>query len=192
MWRIRVGRWCPYCGLIGPVIDYPTRPLRGSVVVLRPFRKDDFDAAVAAGDDVTSAWGSSLPASDGAGVVAYFDECRRDGVLLHFVVADRTTDEYLGEAMIVFGEHAVGEVGCLISPGARRRGFAVDALELLVDWAFATLGLARIQVFVAATNAAGLALVARAGFRREGVLRSYLELDGQRIDAVVCSRLPGE
>jgi RimJ/RimL family protein N-acetyltransferase len=31
----------------------------------------------------------------------------------------------------------------------------------------------------------------RAGFRREGVLRSYLEADGARFDAVVLSLVPG-
>jgi [ribosomal protein S5]-alanine N-acetyltransferase len=52
--------------------------------------------------------------------------------------------------------------------------------------------LARVHVFVAVTNVAGLALAERAGFRREGVLRGYLELDGARVDAVVLSRLPDD
>jgi RimJ/RimL family protein N-acetyltransferase len=131
-----------------------------------------------------------MPAGDAHDVVAYFEACRNDGVLLHLVIADPSGDRYLGEVMIVFDEHDVGEVGCLVTPGARRRGCGVEALELLVRWAFGTLGLARVQVFVAATNAAGLALAQRAGFRREGVLRDHLELDGVRVDAVVLGRLP--
>jgi RimJ/RimL family protein N-acetyltransferase len=160
--------------------------------VLRPFRVDDFEAALAAGNDAASVWGSPMPADGGADVVAYFDECRRDGVLLHLVIADAASDEYLGEVMIVFGEHGVGEVGCLVAPGARRRGCAAEALELLVRWAFDRVGLARVQVFVAVTNAAGLALARRAGFRSEGVLRAYLELDGARVDAVLLARLHGD
>ena len=63
---------------------------------------------------------------------------------------------------------------------------------MLTDWAFAALGLGRVQVFVAPENVAALELAERAGFRREGVLRSYWEIDGARLDVVVLARLPGD
>jgi RimJ/RimL family protein N-acetyltransferase len=178
--------------MIGSGIDYPEPPLAGSAVVLRPFRIEDFEAALAAGDHAETIWGSPMPAGDPGDVVAYFEACRHDGVLLHLVIADPDDDRYLGEVMIVFDERDVAEVGCLVAPAARQRGCGAEALELLARWAFDTLGLARVQVFVAATNAAGLALAHRAGFRREGVLRDHLELDGVRVDAVVLGRLPGD
>jgi len=123
-------------------------------------------------------------------VVEFYEQCRRDGALVHLVIAGRADDDYLGEAMVALGEHGVGEVGCCLVPGARGRGIATDALRRLTDWAFASLGLGRVQVFVAPENAAALRLAQRAGFRREGVLRSYWEEDGARLDAVVLSRLP--
>ena len=132
----------------------------------------------------------SLPAGDGVSVVEFYERCRRDGDLLHLVVASRADDGYLGEAMVALGEHEVGEVGCCLVPGARGRGIALETLRLLTDWAFATLGLRRVQAFVAPENVAALRLAERAGFRREGVLRSYWEADGARLDAVVLSRLP--
>ncbi len=133
-----------------------------------------------------------MPADDGAGVASSYEDGRSDGVLLHLVIADRTTDGYLGEVMVVFGEHRVGEVGCVVSPGARGRGVAVEAFGLLCDWALGPLGLARLEVFVAADNAGGLRLSERTGFRHEGVLRSYGEHDGGRFDAIVLSLLPGD
>jgi RimJ/RimL family protein N-acetyltransferase len=133
-----------------------------------------------------------MPAGDADGVIGYFEECRRAGQLLHLVIADRTTDVYLGEVMVAFGEHGVAELGCLLAPEARGRGCAAEALDLVARWAFDSLGMARVQVFVAETNAAGLALAERTGFRREGVLRAYLELDESRVDAVILSRLPGD
>jgi RimJ/RimL family protein N-acetyltransferase len=159
---------------------------------LRPFRVEDYEAALAAGSGEATVWGSPMPADDARGVVEYLEACRRDRVMFHFVVADRVSDDYLGEVMIVFAEHAVAEVGCLVAPEARRRGRGAEALELLVRWAFDTLGVARIQVVVATTNAAGLALALRGGFRKEGVLRAYLELDGCRVDAVMLSLLPDD
>ena len=132
----------------------------------------------------------ALPAAGGAGVVEFYEACRQEGGLLHLVIADRESDAYLGEAMVVLGEHQVGEVGCCLVPAARGCGIATEALRLLTDWAFATLELGRVQVFVAPENVAALELAGRAGFRREGVLRSYWEIAGERLDVVVLSRLP--
>ena len=97
-----------------------------------------------------------LPAADGAGVVAFYEACRREGSLLHLVIADRVTDAYLGEMMLALGEHRVGELGCCLVPAARGRGIATEALVALTDWAFAELGLGRVQVFVAPENVAAL------------------------------------
>ena len=91
---------------------------------------------------------------------------------------------------MVLGEHRVGELGCGVVRAARGRGIATEALRLLSDWALDTLGLGRLEVFVAPQNPAALRLAERAGFRREGVLRAYWEGEEERVDAVVLSRLP--
>ena len=93
---------------------------------------------------------------------------------------------------MALGEHRVGEVGCCLVPAARGGGIATEMLRMLTDWAFAALGLGRVQVFVAPENVAALGLAERAGFRREGVLRSYWEIEGERLDVVVLARLPGD
>lgn len=173
-------------------MPYPDPPLVGTTVILRPFRSEDFELAVAVDPDPVSAvWVPPMPADDGDGVVAYYEECRADGVLLHLVIADRDDDRYLGEVMVALGEHRVAEVGCVVAPTARGRGVAVEAFGLLADWALhpAGLGLARLQVFVAEQNPGGLRLSERTGFLREGVLRSYGEVDGVRFDAIVLGRL---
>ena len=72
--------------------------------------------------------GAGATGADGAGVVAFYADCRRDGGLLHLVIADRVTDAYLGEAMLALSEHGVGEVGCCVVPAARRRGMATEAV----------------------------------------------------------------
>lgn len=160
---------------------------------MRPFRADDFHAATEIGHDAATAqWVPALPAADGPGVAAFFEECRRAGEMLHLVIADRLDDAYLGEVMIALGEHEVGELGCGVVPAARRRGVATEAFGLLADWAIDTLGLPRLQVVVAQVNLPARRLAERTGFRREGVLRSYLDTDGTRHDAVVLSRLPDD
>jgi ribosomal-protein-alanine N-acetyltransferase len=161
--------------------------------VLRPFREDDFGAALELEQDAAAArWVPALPAADGDGVVAFYADCRREGGLLHLVIADRVTDGYLGEAMLALSEHGVGEVGCCVVPAARGRRVATEAIVALTNWSFAALGLGRVQVFVATENVVALRLAESAGFLREGVLRSYWEVDGERVDVLVLSRLPGD
>jgi RimJ/RimL family protein N-acetyltransferase len=133
-----------------------------------------------------------LPAADGAGVVAFFDACRRQGSLLHLVIADPVTDAYLGEMTLALGEHRVGELGLGLVPVARGRGIATEALVALTDWAFAELDLGRMQVFVAPENVAAHRLAERAGFRSEGVLRAYWEDGDTRLDVVVLARIPAD
>ena len=62
--------------------------------------------------------------------------------------------------------------------------------RLLTDWSFTTLGLGRVQVFVAPENVPALRLAQSAGFQREGVLRSYWEIGEERVDAVILARVP--
>jgi len=175
------------------MLPYPDPLLAGTTFVLRPFRADDFDAAVEFGNDESTArWVPALPAADGAGAVEFFDACRDAGEMVHLVIADRAGDSYLGEVTVVLGEPGVGELGCGVVPAARGRGVATEAFRLLAAWAFDTLGLGRLQVFVALVNTPALRLAERAGFRHEGLLRAYWENDGARLDTVVLSRLPGD
>jgi len=119
--------------------------------------------------------------------MAFVEQCRIDGEMLHLVIADVSDDAYLGEVMVVIGEHNVGELGCGLVPSARGRGIATGALRLLAQWSLRSLGLGRVQVFVAEENEPALRLAERAGFCHEGVLRDYVEHDGVRFDTVVLS-----
>lgn len=176
---------------IEKAIPYPEPPLEGEAFVLRPFQESDFEAALRLEQDAAAArWVPALPAADGAEVAAFYDECRLDGTLLHLVIADRTSDAYLGEVMLALSEHRVGEVGCSVVPVARGRGVATEALVALTDWSFSTLGLGRVQVFVAPENEPALRLAQSAGFQREGVLASYWEIGEERVDAVILARIP--
>ena len=54
----------------------------------------------------------------------------------------------------------------------------------------ATLPLFRLQVTTDPGNLASQGVAERAGFRREGLLRSYVEIKGRPRDRVMYSRLP--
>jgi RimJ/RimL family protein N-acetyltransferase len=77
---------------------------------------------------------------------------------------------------------------------ARRRGLATRAVRLLTRWAIAGAGVRRIEALVEPGNRASLRVLERCSFRREGLLRDYLDLagDGRRGDAYVYSLIPGD
>jgi RimJ/RimL family protein N-acetyltransferase len=177
---------------IAVAIPFPDPQLRGPTFALRPFRPDDFERAVAFADPSSEPWVQPLPAGDATAVAEFFEEHRIAGEMLQLVIAASDDERYLGEVMLNVGEDNVGELGCGIVEGARGRGIATQALRLLADWSLASLGLGRVQVIVARENTAALRLAERAGFQREGVLRSYREHDGVRFDTVMLSRLPDD
>ncbi len=143
-------------------------------------------------DPVTARSVSPLPAIDPADVVEMFEQYRSDGELLHLVIAELGSDSYLGEVMVMVGEHQTGEFGCGVVPRARGRGIATTALRMFARWSVTALDVRRLQALVALENVPALRLVERVGFHREGVLRAYWEHDGQRLDVVMFSILPDE
>ncbi|MDO5731106.1 GNAT family N-acetyltransferase [Corynebacterium sphenisci] len=85
-------------------------------------------------------------------------------------------------------------VGYWVAPAARGGGVATAALALAADHAHA-VGAHRLSATVLPDNAASRTVLARCGFRREGLLRASLRVDGRWRDHLLVARLapgPGE
>jgi RimJ/RimL family protein N-acetyltransferase len=78
--------------------------------------------------------------------------------------------------------HSKGHFGYWVGKDARGRGVATRALRLLTRWAAEEHGLARLQLIVEPENVASIRVAEKAGFTREALLRSYIELRGARRD----------
>jgi RimJ/RimL family protein N-acetyltransferase len=85
-------------------------------------------------------------------------------------------------------------IGYWVLARARRRGLATAGVRLLTRWAIAEVGMRRIEALVEPGNRASLRVLERCSFRREGLLRDYLDLTGggRRGDAYVYSLIPGD
>lgn len=83
-------------------------------------------------------------------------------------------------------------IGYWLVDSARGRGLATHAAALLSAWAITDGGLVRVEALVEVDNPASLRVAERAGFRREGTLRSYLAVGGRRADAIVLSRVASD
>ena len=117
-----------------------------------------------------------------------------DGTRAGFAVVDEASGEFLGMAALVRVdlEGRQAEAGYIVAPAARGRGVAVRALRLLTTWAFAELGMERVELRIDVDNLPSVKVADRAGFVREGVLRSVHFKHGERADIAVYSRLASE
>jgi ribosomal-protein-alanine N-acetyltransferase len=103
------------------------------------------------------------------------------GVAVAFFIFDNRSGELLGGITLGNIRHGVaqtGHIGYWIGERFAGKGFMVEALDLLSAYAFDTLKLHRIEAACIPGNARSIRVLEKAGFQREGVLRSYLKING--------------
>jgi [ribosomal protein S5]-alanine N-acetyltransferase len=105
-----------------------------------------------------------------------------------FAVLD--AGECVGSLWLTLGAHSRATVGYWLLQGARGKGLAAHALVLVSRWGFDELGVKRIGLLADPRNVASARVAARAGFQREGVLRCWADVNGERVDHVSFSLLP--
>ena len=79
---------------------------------------------------------------------------------------------------VVRGALRSGYLGYWIDRSVAGRGMASLAVALVCDHAFGAVGLHRVQADIRPENLPSQRLVERLGFRQEGLLRRYLDIDG--------------
>jgi RimJ/RimL family protein N-acetyltransferase len=118
------------------------------------------------------------------------DPAIEDHLALAMVTSDR--GDFVGSMSLFIVKQGVAEFGYWAAPEARGRGYTSRALRLLARWALDELKLPRLQLGTLPGNTASERVAEKAGFSREGVLRSYLDQRGERRDVLMWSLLPGE
>jgi ribosomal-protein-alanine N-acetyltransferase len=103
---------------------------------------------------------------------------RRGQALPFTITLDRQFAGQLTLGNVVRGSLRSAWVGYWVESGAAGGGVATGAVALAVDHAFGSVGLHRIEATVRPENAASLRVLAKLGFRDEGLLQRYLEVDG--------------
>jgi RimJ/RimL family protein N-acetyltransferase len=96
----------------------------------------------------------------------------------------------LGGAALYDVDVAAGRasVGYWLAAPARGRGIATHAVRLLAGWAFAHLGLARLELTCGPDNLASQRVAERCGFTYEARLRAHMPFKGGRRDTLVFAR----
>ena len=176
-------------------LAYPDPPLADGRIALRRWEATDTALVVEAGLDPYVAEIEKLPAADDAtGVRAWIEARGRttaDGRGWSFVVVARPAGEAVGAISLTIRHPRVAEAGCFILQRARNAGFAEHATVLVSRWGLLDGGLARVQATVEPWNSASQRVLAKVGFVREGLLRSYATFGARTDDAFMYSLVRG-
>lgn len=140
---------------------------------------------------------STLPMSDIAQareLVADIQEGFRTRRLFQWGVVRLEDDRVIGTCTLFAINESQGraEVGYALGHEFWGHGYMKEALTALVDFAFGTLGMRRLEADVDPRNAGSLHAVERLGFRREGILRERWMVNGELQDSVVLGLLSHE
>jgi len=178
---------------------FPIPPLAGDVVLLRPWREADVPGIVLAFSDPVMqrfSWRTApYTETDARDFLAEQEGARIRGDELNFALVEPHDQGVVLGAVSLYEvrlDHGRAGVGYWLAPGARGRGAATQALRLLAQWAFAELGLARLELTCGPDNEASQHVAERCGFSLEGLLRSQVPFKGGRRDSLIYSLLAGE
>jgi RimJ/RimL family protein N-acetyltransferase len=178
-------------------IDLTTEVVRTERLVLRPYRPEDEDAVLrACQEPEIQRWNLSIPVPytrdvARAWVTDVAPRVRADGHGMPAVI--EAEGRLVGSTGVEFGGGLLGPaIGYWVAPWARGLGYAAEAARGMAEWAFRH-GEPRVHLFADVANGASRTVAERAGFSREGIVRSCLPYrDGTRADAVLFGRVAGD
>lgn len=110
-------------------------------------------------------------------------------------IEERASGSLAGGISIVnirYGAAESGEIGYWMGERFAGLGYMSEAILLLTPWCFQTLGLHRIVAACIPDNRRSRRVLEKAGFEREGLVRSYLRIDGVRRDHLLYSLIAPE
>jgi ribosomal-protein-alanine N-acetyltransferase len=81
-----------------------------------------------------------------------------------------------------------GEIGYFVDEAYWGRGIACEAVRQLEQIAFTELGIVRIEINMLKKNKASEQVAVKCGYRKEGISRKKLPLNGEYLDCYVYSK----
>ncbi len=177
--------------LVVPILD--AGPLR-----LRPFTLADLDLVREASADPYIPMIGTVPVTfspeEGRRFIERQWKRAEDGAGYSFVIADTGTDRSCGHVGLWLRDLRLGRasVGYWVANSARGMGVAALAARAVTEWAVGELRIPRVELYIEPWNIASIRSAEKAGFQREGLLRSWMEIDATRRDMLMYSRLPAD
>lgn len=182
---------------------WPVR-LQDDEVVLRPLRLRDARAWRRLRADNAAwlaPWEATSPDPDTplrgfASMVRQGHRSAREGTALPLAIeVDRRLVGVVSLSGVVWGSMRGGSIGYWVDRAVAGRGIVPTGVALITDHCFFEMGLHRVEINIRPENTASLRVVAKLGFRDEGLRRSFLHIDGDwrdhRTFALTADEVPG-
>jgi RimJ/RimL family protein N-acetyltransferase len=109
-------------------------------------------------------------------------------------IALKSTDELVGDCVLRTGleDSRQGEIGFTLARQHQGKGFAFEAVSVLLEYAFTKLTLHRIVAITDCENVSSIRLLERLGMRREGHFLQSIQNKGEWRDEYQYAILRGE
>lgn len=162
---------------------------------LRPFEMKDAELVGEASVDPLIPLITTVPTSGTAADIHSFIDRQHQRLITRsgysFVIADAGSDLAVGQIGLWLKniEQGRASVGYWVGAGHRNKGIATQALDALSNWAIRDPEIHRLELYVEPWDEGSWKAAERCGYTREGLLRSWQEVDGLRRDMYMYSRL---
>jgi RimJ/RimL family protein N-acetyltransferase len=180
-------------------LTWPTTPVAHGPVVLREFSAADvLMVQEMSTDPYVPLIGTLPPNASGREALAYIDRQRGrlpEGTGFSFAIAEAGTGRGLGGIGLWLAglDQGRATAGYSVAPSARGRGVAAAALTALTSFAWTIEDLHRVELYIEPWNTGSVKTAERAGFEREGLLRSHQEIGRHRRDMLLYAAIrPGQ
>lgn len=169
----------------------PTPTLETARLRLRPFSITDADDLFELQSDafVLRYW-DAPPWTERARAEGFIASCARisdEGSGGRFAIVRRSDLSFIGWCGLTRWnpDYRSARVGYCFDDAAWGHGYATEAARAVLQWAFATLDLNRVQAETDTRNAASARVLEKLGFVREGTLREDCIVNGEVSDSWV-------
>jgi RimJ/RimL family protein N-acetyltransferase len=169
--------------------------LRGERTLLRRWRETDVEFVLSVTGDPLIPLISQVPSEpDRAGALAFVEAQNariEEGRGWAWAVALPETDEVVGYvgALWVAKPAARASIGFWTRAASRRGGVTADAVAAAAGWLLTRAGVVRLEAYVEPWNQGSIRVAEKAGFEREGLMRSFATIGGERKDAFLYARI---
>ncbi len=127
--------------------------------------------------------------------ISHYRRDHAQGAAMAFFMFERGHGRLVGGITLGNIRHGVSksaQIGYWIGQPYAGQGLMTDAVRTLSRFAFGELSLHRIEAACIPENSRSIRVLEKAGFRREGLMRSYLRINGVWQDHYLYARIAGD
>ncbi|HHT28908.1 MULTISPECIES: GNAT family N-acetyltransferase [Petrimonas] len=164
-------------------------------LLLRPLEPEDLDQLYRWEND-TRLWenGSTVTPFSKFALRQYLQDARQDIYQvrqLRMMIVDKGSNRAAGTIDLYDFDPLNGRagIGILVDEDFRRRGYGLQALSCMEDYAFNHLKLHQLYAFVPAGNKASRALFEKAKYEKSAVLKDWVTVSREFVDVIVMQKI---